>query len=82
VAYALEESGSEQKTGRASRFGSKVSPSRALRRGRPTRRRLVIASTPASQVALSPETASLNAILTPQSVSLTAFEQRLQPPSR
>ncbi|GES28878.1 hypothetical protein San01_13650 [Streptomyces angustmyceticus] len=36
MAYATEESGSLQKIGSASRFGSSVSPSRVLSSGRPT----------------------------------------------
>ena len=39
VAYATDESGSEQKTGRARRFGSSVSPIRSERSGLPSRRR-------------------------------------------
>src|SRR5579875_3084058 len=39
-AYATEESASLAKTGSAIRFGSRVSPSRSLRRARPTRSRL------------------------------------------
>src|SRR5579875_1787078 len=39
-AYATDESASLAKTGSAIRFGSRVSPSRSLRRARPTRSRL------------------------------------------
>ncbi len=39
-AYATEDSGSEAKTGRAMRFGRRVSPSRSLRSARPIRIRL------------------------------------------
>ncbi|CAM5644635.1 hypothetical protein SFUMM280S_01489 [Streptomyces fumanus] len=39
-AYATEDSGSEAKTGRATRFGRSVSPSRSLRSARPMRIRL------------------------------------------
>ena len=39
MAYATEDSGSLQKTGSASLLGSRVSPSRSLRSGRPTRNR-------------------------------------------
>ena len=40
MAYALEESGSLQNTGRASLLGSRVSPSEAVFIGRPTTTRL------------------------------------------
>src|SRR2546421_4972566 len=45
VAYALEDSGSEQNTGSASFFGNSVSPSRSLRMGRPTSSRFADLST-------------------------------------
>ena len=43
VAYATDESGSEQNTGRASRFGSSVSPRRSLRSGLPSSTRDTVA---------------------------------------
>ena len=41
MAYAFDDSGSEQNTGNASLLGKSVSPSRSLRNGLPTSSRLV-----------------------------------------
>jgi hypothetical protein len=50
VAYATDDSGSEQNTGRARRFGSSVSARRSLRNGSPTK----IRATAAAEDAMRP----------------------------
>src|SRR6476646_6303928 len=64
VAYATEEIGSLQNTGKASQVGSNVSPSRALRIGRPTSNLFNSRLTPPSLASRQPAGTDLDAFLT------------------
>jgi hypothetical protein len=71
VAYATEDSGSLAKIGRASRFGSSVSPIRSLRSGRPTSSRFIPFTTITSQGRDPVHVPDLDGFLTATDATLT-----------